>query len=107
MIYNKGGKSNTQVARKAARMFAPRRSYSLREKTLVLSLVEEKMKDEKISLARAARAVNVPVCSIYRWRANASLPDLSDASSAFADKAKNHQGPEGFLEDIKEPLKND
>ena len=104
MIYNKGGKCSTRVAKKVARPFAPRRSYSLREKALVLSLVEEKMKDESISLARAASAFNVPVCSIYRWRANASLPDLSDASSAFADKAKNHHGPEGFLEDIKEEL---
>jgi hypothetical protein len=103
MLYNKGGKSNIRVARKA-RTFAPRRSYSLREKALVLSLVEEKMKDEKISLARAASAVNVPVSSIYRWRADASLPDLSNASNAFGDKARNHQGPEGFLDDIKEEL---
>ena len=102
MIYNKGGKSNTQVAKKVARTYQQR--YSFREKTLVLSLVEEKMKDEKIPFAQAARAVNVPACSLYRWRADAALPALSDASSAFADRARNHQGPEVFLEDIKEEL---
>ena len=102
MIYNKGGKSNTRVAKKVARI--PRRSYSFREKTLVLSLVEEKMKDEKLSFAQAAQAVNVPPGTLYRWRADDALPDLSDASCAFADKAKHHPGPEGFLEDIKEEL---
>ena len=90
MIYNKGGKSNTRVAKKVARMFAPRRSYSFREKALVLSLVQEKMRNEKIFFAKAAIAVNVSLCSLYRWHADASLPDLSDASSAFADRARDH-----------------
>jgi len=56
--------------------------------------VEQKVRDEKISFSQAARCVNVPVSLVYRWRANASLPDLSDDSSPFAGKAKNHQGPE-------------
>ena len=103
MIYNKGGKSHARNARRVA-LVAPRRRYSNREKALALCLVQEKMKDESISLARAACEINVPPSSIYRWRANANLPDLSTDSSDIAEKKQNHQGPEGFLDDIKDEL---
>ena len=103
MIYNKGGKSHARNARRVA-LVAPRRRYSNREKALALCLVQEKMKDESISLARAACEINIPPSSIYRWRANANLPDLSTDSSDIAEKKQNHQGPEGFLDDIKDEL---
>ena len=99
MIYNKGGKSHARNARRVA-LVAPRRRYSNREKALALCLVQEKMKDESISLARAACEINVPPSSIYRWRTNANFPDLSTDSSDIAEKKQNHQGPEGFLDDI-------
>ena len=82
----------------------PRRSYSLRQKALILSLVEEKMMDKKVSLARAAGEIRVPLSSIYRWRGNADLPALEDASGVVGDKTRNHQGPDGFLDDVKEEL---
>jgi hypothetical protein len=104
MIYNKGGKSRARHARRLAGLVAPRRAYSNREKALVLSLVEEKMRDEKISLARAASDISIPLSSIYRWRLDANLPDLSTDASDIAEKNKNHQGPEGFLDDVKEEL---
>jgi len=103
MIYNKGGKSHARNARRVA-LVAPRRRYSNREKALALCLVQEKMKDESISLARAACEINVPPSSIYRWCANANFPDLSTDSSDIAEKKQNHQGPEGFLDDIKDEL---
>ena len=48
------------------------------------------MKEESLSLARAAIELHVPLSSIYRWRADANLPDLSAVSSEVAKKAKNH-----------------
>jgi hypothetical protein len=104
MIYNKGGKSRACDSRRVAGLVAPRRAYSNREKAIALSLVQEKMMNEGISLARAASEINVPHSSIYRWRADANLPDLSTDSSDIAEKNKNHQGPEGFLDDIKDEL---
>ena len=79
-------------------------AYSNREKAIALSLVEEKMKNERISLPRAASEINVPLSSIYRWRADANLPDLSSDSSDITERNKNHQGPDGYLDDIKDKL---
>jgi hypothetical protein len=104
MIYSKGGKSHVCAARKLSGNLAPRRQYSNREKSLVLSLVDKKMKEEGLSLARAATELCVPLSSVCRWRADAKLPNLSTDSSDVADKAQNHKGPECFLDDIKEEL---
>jgi hypothetical protein len=72
-------------------------------KTQVLSLVmEAKMKEERISFICAAEDLQVPVRSIYCWCAN--LPLLSQNSTAYVGKARNHSGHEGFLDDIKYEL---
>ena len=91
MIYNKGGKSRVRAARMLSGNLAPRCQYSNSEKSLVLSLVDEKMKEEGLSLARAATELGVPLSSVCCWRADARLPVLSTDSSDVADKARNHQ----------------
>ena len=104
MIYNKGGKSRARAARRLSCDVAARRQYSNHEKSLVLCVVDEKMRKEGISLARAATECGVPASSVFRWRANARLPNLTTDSSDAADKTRNHNGPEGFLDDIKDEL---
>ena len=108
MIYNKGGKTCAHSARRLSADVKPRRRYSNREKALVLGLVDEKMKAGKISFGRAVADLALPRTTVFRWRADARLPNLladsSSNSSSDGEKLQYHSGPEGFLEEIKEEL---
>ena len=95
-----------QDTRRVAGNVAPHCRYSFCKKNLILSLVDEKMREERLSLACAANELGVPVSSVFRWRADANLPDLSTDHSDVAEKTQNHPGPEGFLDDIKDELIN-